>query len=108
MNDTRRVKRSASSMSRAKSSRVAKETSIDWPPKYFSADTSMPSTPHLELIWMSKGRSVPIREMIGDTLRFLAGWLLALLMLLPALVITLADKITMWRIRNRMQRDRQS
>ena len=40
-------------------------------------------------------------EQLGEITRLLAGWFLAILMLLPALIIYLADKITMWRIRRR-------
>ena len=65
----------------------------------------MHSMPLLGTTWMNERRMVPVRERIGEGLRALAGWLLALLMLVPALVITLADKLTMWRIRRRGGRD---
>lgn len=57
---------------------------------------------------MNERRRVPISESIGEFLRLISGWLLALLMLLPALIIKIADKLTMWRIRSRAQRERQS
>lgn len=56
---------------------------------------------------MNEQRRAPIHELLGDALRFAVGWLLALLMLLPALVIKLADMITLWRIRHRVERDRE-
>lgn len=60
-----------------------------------------------ELTWMNEQRRVPIHELLGDALRFVIGWLLALLMLLPALIIKLADMITMWRFRHRDERGRE-
>lgn len=57
---------------------------------------------------MSERRRAPISESSGEILRLMTGWLLALLMLLPALIIKIADKLTMWRIQSRAQRERQS
>jgi hypothetical protein len=56
---------------------------------------------------MNEQRRAPVHESLGDALRFVAGWLLALLMLLPALIIKVADTITMWRVRRREERDRE-
>lgn len=64
--------------------------------------------PHLELTRMGEQRRVPISESMGEILRLTTGWLLAVLMLLPALIIKIADKLTMWRIQSRAQRERQS
>lgn len=64
--------------------------------------------PYPELIWMNEQRRAPLRESAGEALRFLSGWLLALLLAVPALIIKIADKLTMWRIRHRAKRDRQS
>lgn len=55
---------------------------------------------------MSERRRAPISESSGEILRLMMGWLLALLMLLPALIIKIADKLTMWRIQSRAQRER--
>lgn len=42
-----------------------------------------------------------LMDQLGELFRFLLGWVLAILMLIPALVIYLADKLTMSRIRRR-------
>lgn len=44
-------------------------------------------------------------QLIGESLRLVGSWFVALLMLLPALVIIIADKITMVRLRRRGGRD---
>lgn len=50
---------------------------------------------------MSSPRRHTFMDHLGEFLRFLLGWVLAILMLIPALIIFLADKLTMWRIRRR-------
>jgi hypothetical protein len=57
---------------------------------------------------MNERRRVSILESSGEALRFVSGWLLAILLAVPALIIKLADKLTMWRIRHRAKRERQS
>jgi len=62
---------------------------------------SIRSTPPRDATLMSSPRRNTLMDQIGDLTRLLTGWILAFVMLIPALIITLADKITMWRIRRR-------
>jgi hypothetical protein len=64
-------------------------------------DISTPSTPPRDATLMSSPRRNTLKDQLGEFVRLLTGWILAFVMLIPALIITLADKITMWRIRRR-------
>jgi hypothetical protein len=53
------------------------------------------------MIRMPERRAPRVREWWDDTWRALVGWALAILMILPALVIRAADRVTAWWIRRR-------
>lgn len=46
-----------------------------------------------------------VRDQVGEGLRYLTGWILALSMLIPAVIISVADKILSWQWRRRGGRD---
>jgi hypothetical protein len=48
---------------------------------------------------MNERRNGSMANLFGEAARFIAGWVLAMLMLVPALIITMADKITSSRLR---------
>lgn len=54
---------------------------------------------------MSEPRRRTVTEATGDALRFILGWLLALLLLLPAMIIYITDMITTAYWRRRGGRD---
>lgn len=57
--------------------------------------------PPRDEILMSSHNRHRFMDQLGEIGRLLAGWVLGIAMLIPALIIHLADKITMWRIRRR-------
>lgn len=65
----------------------------------------MRSMPPQALTLMNNAPRRSVRDHVGEGLRYLTGWILALMMLIPALLITIADKITSWHLRRRGGRD---
>lgn len=61
----------------------------------------MPLMPQPALTSMNNAPRRSVRDQAGEGLRYLTGWILALVMLIPALIIIVADKITSWQLRRR-------